>query len=113
MTSPDAEAEVLETLTRSARRTRLAFLVPGVAIGVLLLYPVFVLVTWMQLELLDVALVLASAGAAAGAMLGSILAGHRLGAAAWRARRAGLCRALADEHGLARADVEELADIVS
>lgn len=109
----DAEAEVLGALTRSARRARLTFLIPGIVLGVLLLYPVFVLVTWAQFEFLDVAWTLASAGSAAAAMLGSILAGRRLGDMAWRARRARVCRGLAERHGLTPADVDELAGIVS
>ncbi len=109
----DGEAAALAALTRSARRTRLASLVPGIVLGVLSLYPVFVLVTWIQLEVLDVAFVLASGGAAAGTMLGLILAGRRLGEVAWRLRRAAVCRRLAAEHGLSTEAVEELAGIVS
>lgn len=89
------------------------FLVPGILVGVAALVPVFSLVTALQWWIMDTAFVAASGGAAAGAMLGSIVGSTRLGAVVWDARRPSLCRRLAEAHRVPRDEVEALAQMFS
>lgn len=112
-TQDDAESAVLAVLARSARRTRLVALLPGIVLGAAALLPTFALVNELQWLVMDRAFVLASGGAAAGVMLGCIVGGHRAGEWLWRTRRAALCRSLAQRHGLSEAEVETLSQIVS
>lgn len=109
----DPESEALAVLSRSARRARLAGLVPGIALGVAALYPTFWLVSELQWCFMDSAFVFISGGAAALAMFGFILAGRRVGDWLWGVRRWMLCDSLAQQYGLTREGVEELARIVS
>lgn len=109
----DPESEALAVLSTSARRARLAGLVPGIALGVAALYPAFWLVSELQWLFIETAFVFISGGAAALAMFGFILAGRRVGEWLWKVRRWMLCDSLAQRYGLTREAVEELANIVS
>ena len=111
--SDDAESQVVRRLSVSSRRARLTGLLPGIVLGVGALFPVFLLMSELQWLVMDRAFVLVSGGAAAGAMLGLILAGRWVGEQLWRLRRAPLCRSLARQHGLDEEQVEELANLFS
>jgi len=109
----DSESAILAALSRTARRTRLVFLLPGIVLGVVAILPTFWLLNELQWLFMEQAFVVVSGGAAAGAMLGCIVGAKRLGDSMWEARRPSLCRQLSEAHGVPRDDVEQLSRMFS